>query len=76
MDGPLFSKLDMVRGRSKRTRGVKKLGAVDVDTALTSDSGFQRSGLGHGQEQPKLPGTQPTGASTGVSGSKREKVDR
>ena len=71
-----FSKMDTVRGRRKRSRGVKKLGAADVATVLTSDSGFQRAGLGHGQEQPKLPGTQPTGASTGFSGSKREKVDR
>ena len=55
---------------------MKKQGAVDVATARTSDTGFQRAGLGHGQEQPKLSGTQPTGVSTGFSISKREKVDR
>ena len=68
--------MDTVRVRRKRTRGAKKQGAVDVATEFTSDSVFQRAGLGHGPEQPNLPGTHPTGASTGVSGSKREKVDR
>ena len=76
MDCALSLKMDMVRGRRKRSRGVKKRGAADVATARDGVSGFQRAGLGHGQGQPKLPGTKPTGSSTGVLTSKREKVDR
>ena len=76
MDCALSLKMDTVRGRRKRSRVVKKLGAAGVATARDGVSGFQRAGLGHGQEQPKLPGTQPTGASTGVLISKREMVDR
>ena len=72
----LSLKINTVRGRNKRSRGAKKLGAADVDTVRDGVSGFQGAGLGHGQGQPKLPGTQPTGGSTGVSSSKREKVDR
>ena len=61
LDGLLFTKMDTVRGRKKRTRGAKKRGAGDVATALTSDSAFQRAGLSHGQEKPKPPGTPSTG---------------
>ena len=76
MDCALSLKMDTVRGRRKRSTGVKKRGAADVATARDGVLGFQGAGLGHGQGQPKLPGTQPTGGSTGVLISKREKVDR
>ena len=76
LDGLLFSKMDTVRGRRRRTRGVKKQVAGEVATDLTRDSAVQGSGLGYGAEQPKPPGTPSTGVSTGVSRSKREKVDR
>ena len=37
VDCALSLKMDMARGRRKRSRGVKKRGAADVATALTSD---------------------------------------
>ena len=70
MDCVLSLKIDTVRCRRKRSRGVKKRGAADVAMARDGVSGFQGAGFGHGQGQPKLPGTQPTGASTGVLISK------